>query len=53
MSGVDEKVIHGMEGERVLGSKDFAATLEMDRGRYRVKRGRPWKTVAITAQPIE
>jgi putative transposase len=49
MSGVDEKVVRGMEGERVLGSKEFAATLKMERGRYRVKRGRPWKTAVITA----
>ncbi len=53
MSGVDEKVVRQMEGERALGSKEFAVTLEMDRGRYRVTRGRPWKTVAIAAQPIE
>lgn len=49
MSGVDEKVVRQMEGERTLGSKEFAATLKMERGRYRVKRGRPWKTAAITA----
>lgn len=27
--------------QRVLGTKEFAATLKMERGRYRVKRGRP------------
>jgi hypothetical protein len=32
---------------------ESAGLVSMDRGRYRVKRGRPWKTVAITAQPIE
>jgi hypothetical protein len=45
MSGVDEKVVREMEGERALGSKDFAATLKMAQGRYRVKRGRPARSV--------
>jgi len=41
MSGADEAVVRNMEGERVIGSKSFAETLKMERGRYRVKRGRP------------
>jgi hypothetical protein len=49
MSGVDEKVVRQMEGERALGLKEFAATLKMERGRHRVKRGRSWKTAATTA----
>jgi hypothetical protein len=49
MSGADEKVIRQMEGERALGSKEFATTLKMERGRYRVKRGRPWNVAAITS----
>ena len=45
MSGVDEKVVRQMAGERAIGTKEFAATLKMERGRYRVKRGRPVKSV--------
>ena len=41
MSGVDEKVVRQTEGSRAIGTKEFAATLKMERGRYRVKRGRP------------
>ena len=41
MSGVDEKIVRQMEGERAIGTREFAATLKMERGRYRVKRGRP------------
>jgi hypothetical protein len=41
MSGADEAVVRQMEGKRAIGSKEFAATLKMERGRYRVKRGRP------------
>lgn len=43
MSGVgDETVMRHVEGERVIGSMAFAETLKMERGRYRVKRGRPY-----------
>jgi putative transposase len=49
MSGVDEKVVKRVEGERAVGSREFAATLKMERGRYRVKRGRPVRSVRITA----
>jgi putative transposase len=45
MSGVDEKVVRKMEGERAIGSKEFTATLKMERGRYRAKRGRPVRSV--------
>ena len=45
MSGVDEKIVKEVEGERAIGGKEFAATLKMERGRYRVKRGRPAKSV--------
>jgi putative transposase len=45
MSGVDEKVVREVEGDRAIGSKEFAATLKMERGRYRVKRGRPVMSV--------
>jgi len=45
MSGVDEKVVRQMEGERAIGTKEFAATLKMERGRYRVRRGRPVMSV--------
>jgi hypothetical protein len=30
MSGVDEKVVTRAEGERVLGSREFASTLKME-----------------------
>jgi hypothetical protein len=46
MSGVDEQVVREVEGERAIGSKAFAATLKMERGRYRLKRGRPAKKCA-------
>ena len=49
MSGVDEKIVREVEGERAIGSKEFAATLKLERGRYRVKRGRPSKSVRITS----
>ena len=43
MSGVeDEAAIRHVDGERVIGSKAFAETLQMVRGRHRVKRGRPY-----------
>ena len=45
ISGVDEMIIREVEGERVVGSKAFAATLTMERGRYRLKRGRPARSV--------
>jgi len=41
MSGVDEQIVRQIEGDRAIGSKEFASTLKMERGRYRVKRGRP------------
>ena len=50
MSGVDERVVRQMEGERGIGTREFAATLKMERGRYRVKRGRPWRRARITAE---
>jgi putative transposase len=50
MSVVDETVVRSVEGERVLGSREFAATLKMERGRYRVKRGKPARRVPITPQ---
>jgi putative transposase len=40
-SGADEAVVRAMEGERAIGTREFAATLKMERGRYRVRRGRP------------
>jgi hypothetical protein len=43
MSGVeDEAAIRQVDGERVIGSKAFAETLQMVRGRHRVRRGRPY-----------
>ena len=47
MSGVDEVLIRRMEGERAIGTRAFANTLKMERGRYRVKRGRPAQSVRI------
>ena len=41
MSGMDEEIVRQLEGDRAIGSKEFASTLKMERGRYRVKRGRP------------
>lgn len=38
----DEAIIRRMDGERVIGSWAFAETLKMERGRHRVKRGRPY-----------
>ena len=38
----DEAVIRQAEGERFIGSRAFAETLKMERGRHRVKRGRPY-----------
>ena len=49
MSGVDEKAIRRMESERAMGTREFAATLEMERGRYRVKRGKPSRCVRVTS----
>jgi len=45
MSGVDEKMVREVEGERAIGTKAFATTLKMERGRFRVKRGRPVRRV--------
>jgi len=45
MSGADENVVRAFEGQRAIGRAEFAATLKMERGRYRVKRGRPVKGV--------
>lgn len=43
MSGIeDEVVIRNVDGERAIGSKEFALTMKTERGRYRVKRGRPY-----------
>jgi len=36
-----------VEGERAIGTRAFANTLKMERGRYRVKRGRPVQSVRI------
>jgi len=47
LAGVDDAVVRAVEGERAIGSRPFAATLKMERGRYRVKRGKP---VRITSQ---
>ena len=49
LSEVDAKIVREVKGERAIGSKEFAATLKMARGRYRVKRGRPSKSVRITS----
>ena len=43
MSGEDEKIVREVEGDRTIGTKAFATTLKMERGRYRVKGGRPAK----------
>ena len=40
-----EQVVREVEGERAIGTKAFAATLKMERGRFRVKRGRPVRRV--------
>jgi hypothetical protein len=42
-SGVDEEVVGAFEGQRAIGRAEFASTLKMERGRYRVRRGRPAK----------
>jgi hypothetical protein len=47
MSGVDEKVVKRVEGQRVLGSWEFESTLKMERGWHRVKRGKPARRVSI------
>jgi hypothetical protein len=44
--GEDEAVIRHVEGERVIGSRAFADTLKMERGRHRIKRGRPYSKCA-------
>jgi putative transposase len=38
----DEAVIRSVDDERVVGSRTFARTLKVERGRCRVKRGRPY-----------
>ena len=43
LSGIDEAVVKSVEGERALGSRAFASTLKMERGRYRVRCGKPGK----------
>jgi putative transposase len=53
MSGVDEQIVRSMEGERAIGSREFSATLKMERGRYRVKRGRPAKNAPINTKAVE
>jgi len=52
MSGIDETLVRRFEGERILGTKEFAATLKMERGRYRVKRGKPARNVSIASQDV-
>ena len=47
MSDVDEKVVRAFEGVRAIGRREFAVTLKLERGRYRVRRGRPAKSVRI------
>jgi len=47
MSGSDEPVIKSVEGDRTIGSVAFATTLKRERGRYRVKRGRPVRGALI------
>lgn len=49
MSGGDEPVVRQMEGARAIGTQTFAATLKMERGRYRVRRGRPVRGVSISS----
>ena len=49
MSGIDDAIVRRVEGQRVIGTREFAATLKMVRGRYRVKRGRPTKSASITS----
>jgi len=44
-SGMDEKIVRGVDGECVMSTKAFAATLKMERGRFRVKRGRPVRSM--------
>jgi hypothetical protein len=44
--------VHVVEGGRILGTREFAATLKMERGRYRVKRGKPAKSAPITSQEV-
>lgn len=49
MTGADEKVVKELEGMRAMGTSEFASTLKMERGRYRLKRGKPVKAVRITS----
>jgi len=42
MPRADEKVVKEIEGE-AIGTLEFSATLKMERGRYRLKRGTPVK----------
>lgn len=49
ISGNDEKIVRQMEGEKAIGTRAFAATLKMDRGRYRIKRGKPARSARITS----
>ena len=48
MSGVDEAVIRRFRRGRPIGTDVFAGKLRCDRGRFRVKRGRPVSNVRIT-----
>lgn len=40
-SGIDDAVMKAAHGKRALGTTEFAATLKMERGRYRLKHARP------------
>jgi len=52
MSGVDEQVVRRMEGKRAIGSSEFVKTLKLERGRHRVKRGRPVKSVRSSVEHV-
>jgi len=49
MTGADEKVVKELEGMRAMGTSEFASMLKMERGRYRLKRGKPVNAVRITS----
>ena len=42
-AGIDDAVVRSVEGERAIGSKEFASTLKKERGHYRLKHARPVK----------
>jgi putative transposase len=48
MSGIDEAIMRSVNRKKIAGSCAFAAKVQMERGRYRVKRGRPIKSASIT-----